>query len=208
LNNLYIVGAGDLGREIESWFDLYSGDKKKYKIIGYLDDNPDALIGFPSDYKIIAGISDFKFDKNDWIIMAIANPATKEKLYKKLVGRVNFYSFISQNAIIGKHVSIEEGSVILPNSIISTNVRIGKCTIVNIGTQIGHDVTIGDFCSLMANVDLGGNVHLGKMVYIGTNATIIPQITIENNVKIGAGSIVINSIKETQTVFGNPARKI
>jgi sugar O-acyltransferase (sialic acid O-acetyltransferase NeuD family) len=208
MKNLYIIGAGDLGREIESWFDLYSPDKGEYKIAGYLDDNPEALDGYPSDYEILSSIDDFISTENDWIILAIANPETKEKLYRKLADRANFYTFIPKNAIIGKHVEIDKGAIILPNSIISTNVKIGKCVIVNIGTQIGHDVMIDDFCSLMANVDLGGGVRLGKKVFIGSNATIIPQISISDNVKVGAGSIVIKSIKRAHTVFGNPAKTI
>jgi sugar O-acyltransferase (sialic acid O-acetyltransferase NeuD family) len=208
MKNLFIIGAGDLGREIESWFDLYSPDNVKYKIAGYLDDDPKALDGYPSDYKILGSIDDFVPAKNDWIILAIANPETKEKLYRKLENRANFYTFIPKNAIIGKNVEIDKGSIILPNSIISTNVKIGKCVIINIGSQIGHDVIIDDFSSLMANVDLGGGVHLGKKVFIGSNATIIPNISISENVKVGAGSIVINSIRKAQTIFGNPAKKI
>jgi len=208
MGNIYIIGAGDLGREIESWFDLFSNEKDKFKIAGYLDDNPTALDGYPSDYKIIGGLNDCVFDKDDWVIMAVANPDIKEKLYSKLVNTVSFYTFVPNNAIIGKNVTIGEGSVILPNSIISTNVTIGKCVIVNIGTQIGHDVIINDFCSLMPNVDLGGGVHLSTKVYIGSNATIIPNISIADNVRIGAGSIVIKSIRKSQNVFGNPARKI
>jgi sugar O-acyltransferase (sialic acid O-acetyltransferase NeuD family) len=208
MQNIYIIGAGDLGREIEAWFDLYSEDKDKFRIAGYIDDNPNALDGFPSDYKIVGNISDFEFDKNDWIILAITNPSTKEIIYRKLLNKANFYTFIPKNVIIGKYVKIEEGSIILPNTIISTNVKIGKCVIINIGTQIGHDVIIDDFCSLMANVDLGGGVKLGKKVYIGSNATIIPKICIVDDVKIGAGSIVIKKIQQSQTVFGNPAKKI
>jgi sugar O-acyltransferase (sialic acid O-acetyltransferase NeuD family) len=208
MNNIYIVGAGDLGREIESWFDLYSEGTDKFRIVGYLDDNLNALDGFPSDYKVIGSIGSFKFNKNDQIILAIANPVTKEKIYRKLLNKVKFYTFIANNVTIGKNVDIDEGSIILPNAIISTNVKIGKCVIVNIGTQIGHDVIVDDFCSLMANVDLGGCVHLGKKVYIGTNATILPQISIVDDVKIGAGSIVINKVLKSQTVFGNPAKKI
>jgi sugar O-acyltransferase (sialic acid O-acetyltransferase NeuD family) len=208
MENIYIIGAGDLGREIESWFDFYSKEKNKFRIVGYLDDNPNALDGFPSDYKIVGNINDFEFDKNDWVILAIANTSTKEKIYRELRNKVKFYTFIPENVILGKYVDIEDGSIILPNTIISTNVKIGKCVIVNIGTQIGHDVIIDDFCSLMANIDLGGSVHLGKKVYIGSNATIIPQIYIADDVKIGAGSIVIKKILKSQTVFGNPAKKI
>ena len=208
MNNLYIVGAGGLGREIESWFDLFSEDKDNFRIVGYLDDNPNALNGFSSNYKVIGRISDYEFNKNDWVVLAISNPLTKERVYVELFNKVKFYTFISKNVIIGKFVEIGEGSIILANSIISTNVKIGKCVIINIGSQIGHDVSIGDFCSLMPNVDLGGGVSLNKKVFVGSNATIIPQVYIADNVKIGAGSIVIRKILKSQTVFGNPAKKI
>ncbi len=208
MENLYIVGAGGLGREIESWFDLFSVDRDKFKLVGYLDDDPNALDGFLSDYKVIGRISDYEFDENDWIVLAISDPLTRERVYAKLFNKVKFYTIISKNVMIGKFVEIGEGSIILPNCIISTNVKIGKCVIINIGSQIGHDVSINDFCSLMPNVDLGGGVSLSKKVFIGSNATIIPQVYIADNVKIGAGSIVIRKILKSQTVFGNPAKRI
>lgn len=208
MKNLYILGAGDLGREIESWFDKYSPDKDKFRLIGYLDDDLNALMGFPSDYKILGTISDFELSKNDWVILAIASPAIREKIYKKIVSKTNIYTFIPKNSIVGKFSHIGEGSILCPNSIISTNVRLGKCVILNIGTQLGHDSIINDFCSIMANVDLGGGVSLGKNVYIGSNSTLIPQISIGDYVTVGAGSIVIKSISTQQTVFGNPAKRI
>jgi len=187
---------------------LFSEEKDRYKINGYLDDDPAALDGYPSEYEIVGNVSDFLFDQSDWIIIAIANPETKENLYQRLKNKVKVFTFIPRNVIIGKNVQVGEGSIILPNSIISTNVKIGKCVLINIGTQIGHDAIIEDYCSLMPNVDLGGGVHLGTKVYIGSNATIIPKTSIVDNARIGAGSIVISSIRKSFTVFGNPAKKI
>ncbi len=208
MKNLYIIGAGDFGREVESWFDLYSSDKINYQIAGYLDDNLSSLDQFPSDYTIKGRINDFEFCENDQVILAISNPSIKENIYRRLLSKVIFYTFIPVNAIVAKYSEIGEGSIIAPNAIISTNVKLGKCVIVNIGTQIGHDAVIKDFCSLMANVDIGGNVQIGRKVFIGSNATIIPEISVVDDAVIGAGSIVINKIVKPHTVFGNPAKKI
>ncbi len=208
MKNIYILGAGDLGREFESWFDLFSSDKMHYQIKGFLDDDLNALDGFPSDYKILGKIKEFQFTESDYAVMAISNPKIKEGIFEFLKDKVKFYTFIPTNAIIGKFVTINEGCILAPNVIVTTNVVLGKCVTLNCGTQVGHDVIIEDFCSLMANVDLGGGVVLEKGVYIGTNATIIPRIKISKHVLIGAGSIVINKISLPQSVFGNPAKKI
>ena len=43
-------------------------------------------------------------------------------------------------------------------------------------------------------------------VLIGANATILGNIIIGANAKIGAGSVVVNSVKENTTVVGVPAK--
>ena len=208
MKKLYIIGAGEFGREFETWFHLYAVDKDTIEIAGFLDDNLKALDGFPSDFKILGKINEYAFSKDDYAVIAISNPKIKEIIYNKIKDKVNIYSFIPKNAIVGKFVDINEGCILTPNSILTTNIKLGKCVTVNIGSQIGHDCILGDFSSLMANVDLGGGVELGKRVFIGSNATIIPRIRIAEDTMIGAGSVVIRKTNPAKTVFGNPAKEI
>ena len=49
---------------------------------------------------------------------------------------------------------------------------------------------------------------LFKNVFIGSNAVILPGVKIPDNTIVGAGSVVIRSIKQPGTYFGNPAKKI
>ncbi len=49
----YLIGAGDFGREMESWLELLPDFSEEWEIQGCLDQNPNALKGFPSDYKVI-----------------------------------------------------------------------------------------------------------------------------------------------------------
>lgn len=206
-SNIIIIGAGGLGREIETWL-LVENIISRYKILGYLDDNAKALDNYPSDFKIIGKPLTYAFAQNDVAVMAIADPRTKEFIVKELKNKVKFYTFISKYSTIGKFNHIGQGSIILPHSIISTNVSISEFVIINVGTQIGHDVKIGTFSSLMANIDIGGNCAIENNVYIGTGATIIPSIIIGKNAKVGAGSTVIRNVKDNTSVFGIPAVKI
>jgi len=205
---LLIVGAGDFGRELESWLSLCPENVRNWDLQGYLDSNPTALDGFRTDYKIVGDPFTYTFQENDVCAMSITDCVTKEKVFDAIREKVKFLTFIAPSAIVGKFTSVGEGTIICPGCIVSTNTRIGRLVIVNIGSQIGHDVEIGDYSSLMANIDIGGHVKIGEKTFIGTGATVIPKRVIARNVRIGAGSVVLHDIKENLSVFGNPAVKI
>lgn len=205
---LFIVGAGEFGREVESWLEESSNSERDWNIHGYLDDNELALDGYPSDYRILGRPLDYSFLEEDLVVLAIAEPSVKEKLYYALKSRVNFLTFVANDLLLGKFNEIGEGSIICPRCIITTNVKIGKCVTVNVGTNLGHDVEIGDFSSIMGRVSLNGGVTIGSGVFVGSKATIIPKIHVGNNALVGAGSVVIKRVKSNTTVFGNPARLI
>lgn len=207
MNRLLIIGAGDLGRELESLLDI-SVTSRDWKIGGYLDANPKALDNYPSDYKILGDPISFSYQEDDICVFAISNPDSKKYVWERIRGRVKLFSYISPIGFIGKFNQIGEGVVICPNVLISTNVKIGDCVTINSGTQIGHDVTIGNYTSLMANIDVGGHCSIGVETFIGSGVTIIPKRKIGSNTKIGAGSVVISHIGDDQSVFGNPARKL
>ncbi len=202
---VYIIGAGGAGREIESWFSLTYSDSLEWSLMGFLDDNMGALEGYPSNLKIVGRISEMEFSINDYVILSVADPVLKENIYNRLKGQVKFFTYVDKDVIEGKFIEIGEGSIICPKCIISTNVKLGKCVYINSGTNIGHDCKIGDFSSIMATVDLGGECILEEKVYMGTKSMIIPRRKIQSNILIGAGSIVIRNLKKAGTYFGSPA---
>ena len=205
---LFIIGAGSFGREVESWLELIPELKRNWHLEGYLDKDKKTLKVYPSDYHIIGDEENFDFKEDDFVILAISEPKIKERIYFKLKQKVNFFTYISPNAIIGKNIVIGEGSIICPNTILTTNIKIGMCTLLNIGSQIGHDCIIGNFTTINANVDISGKCVIGKRSFFGSNSIVIPGRKIGDDTKIGAGSVVIRNVKENTTVFGNPARKI
>ena len=205
---LFIIGAHGFGREIESWLDLTPPNQRDWYIAGYLDKDPDALENHQSDYEVVGYEDTFEFVSDDMVIMGITAPNLKELIYKKLQGKIQFFSYVAPGALIAKFVIIGEGTVISPNSIIAVNATMGKLVTVNCGSQIGHDVEVGDFSSIQSNVDIGGKCKLDNKVLIATGATIIPGRAINDNVMIGAGSVVVSHIKKSRTVFGIPAKKI
>lgn len=207
-DRLFIIGAGGFGRQLEYYLDNYQGADKTWKLIGYLDDDPNALDGKNSDYTIMGNIQTFKFDPTDKVAVAIADTTIKTRIVKELEGKVKFLTFIARDVMLGKSTTVMEGTLICPGAKIGNNVTLGRHSLINLNANIGHDSKLGDFCSIMPNVDIGGNSVIGDGVFIGTKGTLAPGVEIAPDSHIGIGAVILKSVKEAGTYFGNPARKI
>ncbi|MGK4567223.1 NeuD/PglB/VioB family sugar acetyltransferase [Flavobacterium sp. 3HN19-14] len=206
--DLYMIGAGGLSRELESWMQK-SNLSSEYALKGYLDDDAEALKGIKNDFNIIGRF----FNDGDWkgknLLLAIASPEIKQKALDLI--RQNdtvLLSMVHEFSVIGNNSHLGIGYVLCPFVVVSCNVTLGDCVTVNSGSQIGHDVIVGNFTSIMANVDIGGGAVIGNNVFIGSNAVVLPGVKIPDNTRIGAGAVVLRTIKKPGTYFGNPANKI
>ena len=206
--DFYILGAGGFARELESWVEK-SNITDTHNLKGFIDDNLDALSGVENNYGVIDCFLKGKLWNNKIILLGIASTEIKKEAYKLLLNEnCELLSLAHNFSVIGKNSVLGLGYILCPFVVVSCNVKLGDCVTVNSGSQIGHDVVIGDFSSIMANVDIGGGAQIGKGVFIGSNAVILPEVKIPDNTRIGAGSVVIKSLKESGTYFGNPAKKI
>ena len=207
MHRLFILGCGGMGREIACLLEDHPDFGKEWEIKGFLDSKKDTE-GFPSKYSVLNNEDDFQYQEGDLIVLAIANPEIKERLYQKLHEKVQFFTFVHPSSIVLDYSILGEGTIVYPNCFISSNVRIGRLVTINAGSQIGHDTMIGDYSSLMAHVDLGGGVVLGNNSFMGTQSAIAPYKKVASYTKISIGSIVMRSIsKPGCTLLGNPAVK-
>lgn len=205
-SEIVVLGAGGLAREIVSWQKI-SGENMK--IVGYMDDFYDPMVGTTNGLNIIGKIDFSVFKGNQEAICAIADCDKKQSIFEQAnIYNKKFKEYIHNTCLIGERSVIGAGLVLLPYAIISCDAKIGDLVFINNGSQIGHDVIIGNYTSIMANVDIGGRAIIGNNVFIGSNAVILPGVKIPDNTRIGAGSVVLKSIKHVGTYFGNPAKKI
>lgn len=202
--NVYIIGAGALGRELESWISCAVG-AKDFTLAGFLHSGSSDIDQYPTDLNIVGDWKTFPFKSTDEVLLGVSDPGWKKEIYNSLKDRVAIRTYVHPDVLVGKYSKIEEGAVILPRCSISCNVKIGKCATINLSSQVGHDCTIGDFSSLMANVIMGGWCTMGDDCFVGSGTTVIPKVKIGNNVVIGAGSVVLCKIKDDLHAFGNPA---
>lgn len=205
---LYIIGAGGFGRQLESYLDQHTKEKVDWELMGYIDDNPNALKNVGSDYQILGNVHTYDFQEGDMVLIAIADLKAKMKIVELLRNNVTFFTYVSDTALVGKNVKLGEGSIICPGAKIGSNVSIGEFCIINLDTIIGHDSTIGKNNSIMPHVDVGGGSIIGNNIFMGTKATISPRLNVVDNTHIGVGAVVIKDVLEPGTYFGNPARRM
>lgn len=208
-NPVIIFGANHLGRAAKEIFDT-----NNVVVYGFLDDNKN-LHNTEVDEVVVLGDTD-----NDGFLKLIGKKceafvaADDNKLRKGLVkmlqevrhvqpvNAVHSQSVISLKAIIGHGNFIDFNTYLAPGS------KIGSHCILHARTFVGVESTLGDFVQVGAGSSINAGVTIEDEVFIGSGVTIVSGVTIGKGARIGAGSVVIASVKEGETVFGNPAQKI
>lgn len=209
MKNLYIIGASGCGREVLNIIkDIHAIQGIQWNIMGFLDDNLNALDGIECDFKVVGTIKDFIPQENDVLVMGIASPQIKEKIVPMLKARgAVFQSIIHPYVSLGRFNTIGEGAVIYSGFGMTVNVHIGDfCTLLACG--LGHDVTVGNYSTISSWCNIMGHVQIGNRVFMAGNCAIAPSAVIEDDAYVGVGSVVLRKVKAGKRVFGNPAREM
>lgn len=203
MTEIYLYGAGGLGREVKCLLDAIP----EYRVAGFIDDaiSRDKIVGEIPTFPPI------KLNEIKSLVISIGDPRVKAKIYKRL--KAHNYSYpvvIHPSALLMNKNSIHigQGTIITAGVILTTDIHVGNHVLLNLNCTVGHDVSIGDCTSVMPGVNISGNVQIGKEVLIGTGATILNGIKIGDGAVIGAGAVVTRDVQPGCTVAGVPARII
>lgn len=198
MKKLLIYGAGGNGKVCAD-----IAKKTGYEDILFYDDNED--VNNLDDYRVIHSFNEINLDEYD-LFNAIGDNKTREKTTNLINKKMT--TLIHPTAVIGEHVQIGEGSVVMAKAVINPGCKIGKGVIINTCSSLDHDDIVDDFSHISINSHLAGTVYLGKRVFVGMSSTIINNIDICNDTVIGAGATVVNTIEKAGTYVGVPARLI
>jgi acetyltransferase EpsM len=166
------------------------------------DESKKELWGIP----VIGKTKDFNNPEQECII-SIGKNSTRKKVVEQL-GDVEFGIAVHSSSIIGSHVEIGEGSVIMAGTVINADTKIGEHVIINTSASVDHDCLIEDFVHIAPNTSLCGGVEVGEGTLIGAGTTIIPLVKIGKWCTIGAGAVVVEDIPDHSVAVGNPAKII
>jgi len=193
---IFIYGSGGHGRVVA---DIIKAQKDKFKLMGFIDDNPKA--------KDITFKEFLEFYQNHSVALGIGDNTQREKIYQKLKKhKINIATLIHPSAIISKSAKIAKGVVIMPNAVVNSKAKIAKGAIINTSAVIEHDCIVKAFAHISPLGALAGAVKISKKAHIGIGTSIIADIHIGANSIVGAGSVVIRDIPKNSTAVGVPTR--
>lgn len=203
-NNLIILGAGGHGRVVADTAEA-SG---QWEEIAFLDDRYPALQS-SGNWPVVGKIADAQkiHEKFTAGAVGIGDNQTRLKFLKQLseIG-YSLPTIIHPSAVISRHSTIKEGTVLFAQSVVNIGAILGVGCIVNTGAKIDHDCLIGNGVHLSPGAYLAGAVNIGDCSWIGIGASVKQEIVIGKNVMVGAGAAVVNNLPEGITAVGVPAK--
>jgi sugar O-acyltransferase (sialic acid O-acetyltransferase NeuD family) len=210
VKSIIILGTGGNCIDILDTINEINLIEKKYRVIGFLDDDKTKWGTNIYDIKVLGGLDSAIKYGHAFFINGIGSPNNfweKEKIINKTgLGIDRFETIIHPKASVSKFSIIGKGTVILQQVTIASNVKIGNHVIVLANSVINHDDKIEDFVSIASGVCITGGVSLEKSCYIDSGSTIIGNIKIGKNSLVGMGSVVLKDVIAKSIVVGNPAK--
>ncbi|MDR1573106.1 MAG: acetyltransferase [Clostridiales Family XIII bacterium] len=211
MKELYIIGAGGLGRETADTVCAINERTPEYKIVGFLDDAETLRGSVINDIPVLGGRAYLKENTDaskPCAVIAVADPRAKETIADDLNAFVIWENIVHPTAVVSRYAEIGCGAIIQSHTILSSNTKIGNHVIINVSSVLGHDAVLEDFVSVMSLCDITGGVHIGKGAYLTSSVAVIPNVRIGEYAYIGAGSTVIKDVNANAIMVGNPARQI
>lgn len=208
MKNLIIIGAGGMGRTVYSNALESVGYGETLVVKGFIDDNLNALEGFPNYPPVIATIKDYVPVADDVFVSAIGGDARRPCMEEIISRGGEFFELIHQTARIYTNAKLGKGNFIGAYSVIGNDAQIGDYNMIQSYTVIGHDSKIGSWNRIDTHVTCVGGTVVEDDVNIHTSAVISHNVIVETGARVGALSFVIRKVKAGTTVMGNPAKRL
>lgn len=211
MKDLYIIGAGGLGREVAWVVERINAVEKEWNLIGFIDDDLDKQGQIINDLPVVGTVDYLVGHQNAYTVCAIGSPKIKREIIEKLkknAPQLHYATLIDPSVKMSRFVEIGEGTIICPGCILTVNITIGKQVYLNLDSTVGHDAIIGDYVSIMPSANISGCTDIGEGTEIGTGVQIIQGIKICADTVIGAGAVVVKNIEEAGVYTGVPAKRL
>lgn len=184
------------------------GYGEKFVVKGFIDDNLNALDGFPNYPPLIGTIKDYTPQPDDVFVSSIGG-ASRRACMEEIIRRGGeFIELIHQTARVYTNAKLGKGNFIGAYTVIGNDAEIGDYNMIQSYTVIGHDAKIGSWNRIDTHVTCVGGIVVEDDVSIHTSAVISHKVIVESGAHVGALSFVIRKVKAGTTVMGNPAKRL
>lgn len=192
LRDIYVFGAGGLGREIAATLQL-PGFTATYRLRGFVDDGLPAgslVNGLP-----VAGNKQWLLKQSGaCVVTGIGNPVVRQSLAEEFSkAGLALPVVVHPGARLHQpeYIEVSEGTYLADGVILTTNIRIGKHCMILTAVSLSHDTSIGDCCTLMPGVRISSGAILGNNVVCGTGTLIASFIELPGGSRIAAGTVLL-----------------
>lgn len=208
MDDLILVGAGGLGREVAETAALCG----RYRIQGFVDDNT-ALHGTSvGGLPVLGGLDQVIADRTSQIAICLGAGRDRRRLVELLtahdIGPSRYATIVHPSVQVPRSCFVGAGSVLLADVAITADARIGRHVVAMPHVTVTHDNVIGSFATLCAGVSLAGDVTIGEGAYIGTNASIREHVRVGIDSTLGMGSALLADLPDGATWAGVPASEL
>jgi sugar O-acyltransferase (sialic acid O-acetyltransferase NeuD family) len=208
---IVIVGAGGFGREVLEIFKDQNRIKKRWNIVGFVDDDKKLHGKMVNGYPVLGDLDWLKEHNKENLscVCAIGMPETRKKVVAELQKiDVKFSNAIHSSVLMSEFVELGDDVIICAGSILTVNIKIGDHVHIDTNCTVAHDAVIRNYCRLSPGVKVNGHVNLGEGVFIGAGTTLVNDTSVGNWSVIGAGAVVTENIPDNVVAVGAPARVI
>lgn len=208
MKKIVIAGAGGFGRELLQWIKDINEKTPTWEILGFIDDNLNALDGVETDAKVVGTIKDYVGKEDEEVALAFGSPELKRKIVSILKAKgAKFATIIHPTALLSPFAHYGEGFIMFPYSKLSCNSTVGEFVTL-LSTPIGHDNVIGDYTVISGGCNIVRNVKIGQDVFLAAGVCIAQDVIIGDGAYLGLGSVILKDVKPGAKMFGNPARPL
>jgi sugar O-acyltransferase (sialic acid O-acetyltransferase NeuD family) len=205
-----IVGAGGFGRGVLDVIDALNRQHPRYRVLGFLDPDADALPPTSRPGGVVIGDDSDLAAIDARYVISVASTARRRFIDGVAVsaGKQAVEALVHPACSVGADVDLRPGAVLTGGVRVASNVLVGRHTHVNFNSTIGHDAVLGDFVTVFPQVAISGYATLEDGVTMGTGSAVIPSVRIGAGATVGAGAVVVRDVPPNTTVVGVPAHPV
>jgi sugar O-acyltransferase (sialic acid O-acetyltransferase NeuD family) len=197
---LYILGAGDLGREIFASFQ--QTDKKDYQDILFADDNKEKQVELLDGLSVVSFETALKDPQAKYISAIAPSPELKEAFLKRFIDRFDdFISIIHPESTVFPSVVVGKGCFIAANATVNHGAMLNDHVLINCNVSIGHDAVIGVGASVNPGCIISGRCKIDAFVFLGMSVSIFPGKVVGEYSEISANTVISRDVKPKVKMF-------